>query len=172
MTSFNLLSIAMDARRITRGSPDMVVARQKERLNELVAYARSHSPFYAEKYRGLPDTIDDVRQLPPVTKPELMDRFDDVITDPAVRKVDVQNHIADLGNLGQPFKGKYMVWTTSGTTGTPGIFLEDKNWEAVITAVNVLRIGGEWYNWHVIKGMMKAGATAPRSLPGMATFLA
>ena len=36
---------------------------------------------------------------------------------------------------------------TSGTTGTPGIFLEDKNWDTVITAVNVLRIGEEWYTW-------------------------
>lgn len=171
MTSFNFLSIAFDARRITRGTPDMLAARQKERLNELVAFARANSCFYAEKYRGLPDTIRDVRQLPPVTKPELMEHFDDVITDPAVRKADVQKHIADLGNLGKPFLGKYMVWTTSGTTGTPGIFLEDKNWEAVISAVNVLRIGGEWYNGDVIKGMMKAGGNSASVFAGNGHFL-
>jgi phenylacetate-coenzyme A ligase PaaK-like adenylate-forming protein len=141
-----------------------------ERLNELVTFARAHSRFYAEKYRSLPDTISDVRQLPPVTKVELMEHLDEVITDPAVRKADVQKHIADLGNLGKPFLGKYMVWTTSGTTGTPGIFLEDKNWDTVITAVNVLRIGGEWYNWDVIKGMMKAGGNSASVFAGNGHF--
>ncbi|NUM46558.1 MAG: phenylacetate--CoA ligase family protein [Anaerolineales bacterium] len=170
MTSFNFLSIALDARRITRGAPELLAARQHERLNELVTFARAHSRFYAEKYRGLPETIRDVRQLPPVTKPELMEHFDEVITDPAVRKADVQKHIADLGNLGKPFLGKYMVWTTSGTTGTPGIFLEDKNWEAVISAVNVLRIGGEWYNRDVIKGMMKAGGNSASVFAGNGHF--
>lgn len=170
MTSFNFLSIALDARRITRGAPELLATRQNKRLNELVAFARDHSRFYAEKYRRLPETITDVRQLPPVTKPELMEHFDEVITDPAVRKADVKKHIADLDNLGKPFLGQYMVWTTSGTTGTPGIFLEDKNWEAVISAVNVLRIGGEWYNWEVIKGMMRAGGNSASVFAGNGHF--
>lgn len=170
MTSFNFFSIAQDARRITRGATEMLAARQKERLNELVAFARANSPFYTQKYRGLPETITNINQLPPVTKVELMEHFDEVITDPAVRKTDVQKHIADLGNLGKPFLGKYMVWTTSGTTGVPGIFLEDKNWEAVISAVNVLRIGGEWYNWDVIKGMLKAGGNSASVFAGNGHF--
>jgi phenylacetate-CoA ligase len=171
MTSFNFLSIARDARRITRGKPELLAARQRERLNEVVAFARANSPFYAQKYRGLPETIADVRQLPPVTKLELMEHFDDVITDPAVRKAGVLEHIADLGNLGKPYLGKYMVWTTSGTTGTPGIFLEDKNWDTVIGAVNVLRIGGEWYTGSVITGMMKAGGRSASVFAGNGHFL-
>jgi phenylacetate-coenzyme A ligase PaaK-like adenylate-forming protein len=161
----------MDARRVTRGTPEMLAARQKERLNELVNFARTNSRFYAEKYRGLPQTITDASLLPPVTKVELMERFDDVVADPSVRKADVLKHIADLGNLGKPFMGKYMVWTTSGTTGTPGIFLEDKNWDAVISAVNVLRMGGEWYNMDVIRGMMKAGGNSASVFAGNGHFL-
>ncbi|HSL27555.1 MAG TPA: hypothetical protein VK900_00030 [Anaerolineales bacterium] len=171
MTSFNPLSIFMDARRVTRGTPDMLAARQQERLSELVSFARANSRFYAEKYRGLPETITDVSILPPVTKIELMERFDDVVTDPAVRKEDVCRHIGDLANIGKPFMGKYMVWTTSGTTGTPGIFLEDKNWDAVITAVNVLRMGGEWYTGSVIRGMMKAGGNSASVFAGNGHFL-
>jgi phenylacetate-coenzyme A ligase PaaK-like adenylate-forming protein len=89
-----------------------------------------------------------------------MEHFDEVVTDPSVRKADVLKYIADLGNIGSPYLAKYMVWTTSGTTGTPGIFLEDKNWDAVITAVNVLRMGGEWYTMDVIRGLMKAGGNS------------
>ncbi len=51
----------MDARRVTRGTTEMLVVRQQERLNELVAFARANSRFYAEKYRGLPENITDVR---------------------------------------------------------------------------------------------------------------
>lgn len=171
MVSFNPLVIAWDARRVTRGTPEMIAKRQQERLSDLVAFARKHSRFYAEKYRGLPDTISDVRQLPPVTKPELMEHFDDVITDPVVRKTNVLAHIANLNNIGKPFLGKYMVWTTSGTTGVPGIFLEDKNWDAVIGAVNVLRIGGEWYTRDVMSKMLKLGGKSASVFAGNGHFL-
>lgn len=171
MKALNPLSVFIDARRVTRGTPDMITQRQQKRLHELVAFARANSRFYAEKYRGLPETITDVRQLPPVTKVELMERFDDVVTDLSIHKADVMKHIADLGNIGKPYLGKYMVWTTSGTTGTPGIFLEDKNWDAVITAVNVLRMGGEWYTRDVIRGMMKAGGNSASVFAGNGHFL-
>ena len=171
MKTLNPLSVFMDARRVTRGTQEMIDDRQQKRLIELVTFARTHSRFYAEKYRGLPETITDVRQLPPVTKVELMDHFDDVVTDPSIRKEAVCSYISNLENIGKPYLGKYMVWTTSGTTGTPGIFLEDKNWDAVITAVNVLRMGGEWYTLEVIRGMLKAGGNSASIFAGNGHFL-
>jgi phenylacetate-coenzyme A ligase PaaK-like adenylate-forming protein len=171
MKTLNPLYVFLDARRVTRGTSEMIATRQQKRLSELVAFARAHSRFYAEKYRGLPESISDVRQLPSVTKQELMEQFDEVVTDPSVRKADVLKYIADLGNIGKPYLGKYMVWTTSGTTGTPGIFLEDKNWDAVITAVNVLRMGGEWYTMDVLRGMLKAGGNSASVFANNGHFL-
>ena len=55
-----------------------------ERLNEIVGYARQHSRVYTERYAGLPETITDLCQLPVVSKAELMPRFEDWVTDPAV----------------------------------------------------------------------------------------
>src|SRR5688572_29318210 len=89
MISFNPIAVFMDSRRVTRGTPEMLVTRQKARLNELVKFARRNSRFYAEKYRGLPEVITDVCQLPPVTKLELMEHFDDVVTDPSIHKTQV-----------------------------------------------------------------------------------
>jgi phenylacetate-CoA ligase len=89
MTSFNPLSLAFDAWRVTRCGSQLLANRQQNRLSELAMFARTHSRFYTEKYRGLPETITDVRQLPPVTKTELMERFDEVVTDPVVRKANV-----------------------------------------------------------------------------------
>ena len=78
MTSFNFFSIALDAFRVTHAAPELIKQRQLERLNVLVSFARQNSQFYAQKYRGLPDAIRDVRQLPPVTKLELAEYFESV----------------------------------------------------------------------------------------------
>ncbi|HLO13777.1 MAG TPA: hypothetical protein VK206_03040 [Anaerolineales bacterium] len=64
MKTLNPLYVFMDARRVTRGTPEMIVARQLHRLNDLVTFARQHSRFYAEKYRRLPDVITNVCQFP------------------------------------------------------------------------------------------------------------
>jgi hypothetical protein len=73
-----------------------------------------------------------VCQLPLVTKPELMEHFDQMITDPEVRKAELDAYVADKSNIGKPYLGKYMAWTTSGTTGIPDISLEDKNWDTQV----------------------------------------
>ena len=49
---------------------------------------------------------------PPVTKPELMARFDDWVIDPSVTRAGVEQFVADLDNLGRDFLGRYMVFTT------------------------------------------------------------
>jgi phenylacetate-coenzyme A ligase PaaK-like adenylate-forming protein len=171
MAFLNPLSIAFDAWRVTRGSPQLLACRQQERLSELAAFARTYSRFYAEKYRGLPETITDARQLPPVTKLELMERFDEVVTDPDVRKIGVEAFLADESTIGQAYLDRYMVWTTSGTTGTPGIFLEDKSWDTVISAVNLTRIGLEWYTPTVVGGMLKRGGMTAAVFAGNGHFL-
>ncbi|MFB6124825.1 MAG: phenylacetate--CoA ligase family protein [Halanaeroarchaeum sp.] len=54
-----------------------------------------------------------------------MAHFDDVVTDTAVERADVEAFVADPSTVGERFLGRYPVWTTSGTTGEPGIFLQD-----------------------------------------------
>ena len=80
------LKIALDARRATRGGPAAIAARQQARLAELVAFARTCSPYYRRLYKDLPADANDPRFLPPVTKPQLVENFDEWVTDPAVTK--------------------------------------------------------------------------------------
>lgn len=171
MTSFHPFSIAFDAWRVTHGNPEMLVSRQQKRLSELVTFARKHSRFYAEKYRHLPENITDIQLLPPVTKTDLMEHFDDVVTDPEVNRRDVEIFLTDKNTIGTLFKNRYMVWTTSGTTGTPGIFLEDQNWDAVLSAVNLTRIGLEWYTPKVIRGMLQRHGQTAAVFAGNGHFL-
>ena len=111
---------------------------QQKRLRALVRYAREHSPFYGELYKGLGDgwTLSD---LPPVTKPELMARFDEVLTDRSVSMARVQAFIQDLDNVGRMLDGKYLVFKTSGSTGHPAVVLYDRGAVDVASAVAAFR---------------------------------
>ena len=55
-----------------------------------------------------------------------MAHFDDWVTDPAVTRAGVETFVAEKTLVGQPYLGRYFLCTTSGTTGTPGIFLHDQ----------------------------------------------
>lgn len=133
---------ALDVCRVDRRGPLAVTARQSTRLAEAVAFARVHSPLSRELYAELPPVVTDVRQLPVVTKPALMDRFDDWVTDPAVTRQGVEAFLADLGRVGDLFLGRYVVWTTSGTTGRRGVFLHDRGALATYAALAVRRDRG------------------------------
>ena len=111
---------------------------QQKRLRALVEYAREHSPFYGELYKGLGNgwTLSD---LPPVTKPELMARFDEVLTDRSVSMARVQEFTQDLDNVGRMLDGKYLVFKTSGSTGYPAVVLYDRGAVDVASAVAAFR---------------------------------
>ncbi len=98
---------------------------QQQRLKKMVAYARQKAPFYQRLYQNLPEDGFDLVDLPPVTKPQLMANFDAWATDRAVTRAGVDAFIRDKSRVGDRYLGKYSVWTTSGTTGEPGIFLVD-----------------------------------------------
>ncbi len=121
-----------------RGPRETLERLQQKRLRALVRYAREHSPFYGELYKGLGNgwTLSD---LPPVTKPELMARFDEVLTDRSVSMARVQAYIQDLDNVGRMLDGKYLVFKTSGSTGHPAVVLYDRGAVDVASAVAAFR---------------------------------
>lgn len=96
-----------DARRMEKQGPTGVAQRQRERLADLVAFARQHSVFYRDRYRDLPARVDDPTLLPVTTKAELMARFDDWVSDPAVTLQRITAHLADPDRI-----------RSSSTTGT------------------------------------------------------
>lgn len=135
--------VAVDIWLAGRGEPEALAARQGERLRRLIAYARARSPYYHALYRDLPAETADIRALPVVTKPDLMARFDEWVTDPRVTRVGVEKFAADASLVGKRYLGRYVVWTTSGTTGKPGVFVQNPLAIAVYGALIVLR----GYSW-------------------------
>lgn len=112
------------------------------RTRALITYAREASPFYSRLYRRQPLHGLHLADLPPVTKRQLMAHFDDVITQPGVTRQSIEAFIADPGRVGQSLQGRYCVFTSSGTTGTPGHFVHDPDAIAVYDALEAQRFRG------------------------------
>ena len=139
----DLLRLLIDVRGASKGGIDAIVARQRLRFAEIVAYARSSSPYYRELYRGLPPEIADPITLPVTDKKALMARFDDWATDRDVTLEKARAFASNADLIGERFLGKHTLATTSGTTGTPGIFIIDDGAMRVTSAL-ALRMGRSW----------------------------
>ncbi len=119
-------------RRHERWTPAVVRARQALALRALRAFATSHSPFYRRFHRGL-DSLP-LEALPILTRQQLMASFDELVTDRAVRRVDVERHLAS-GDAGRRYRGRYWVSRTAGSTGAPGLFLfGGAEWSTVVAS--------------------------------------
>ncbi len=133
------LAASWDAWKAAREGKQGIARRQHERLGALVSYARTHSRYFANIYRDVPEPCTDVRQLPVVTKAELMHHFDDWVTDPAVTKHQVEAFIADPALIGHDYLDRYVVCTTSGSTGIPAILVHDHDALVVYNVLGYIR---------------------------------
>jgi phenylacetate-CoA ligase len=135
----DIVRSAWDVWRATRGDPSFLARRQRARLTAMIAFVRARSPFYERRYGYLPDPVPDLQSLPPVTKQELMENFDEWMTDPAVTRDGVERFIADRNLIGARYMGRYIVFATSGTTGRPAVFVHDRGAASVYLALAVVR---------------------------------
>jgi phenylacetate-coenzyme A ligase PaaK-like adenylate-forming protein len=94
-----------------------------------------------------------------------MSRFDDWVTDPALRLAELRRFTADPLAIGRPYLGRYMVWESSGSSGEPGVFVQDEQAMAVYDALEgcrrpALRPSGAWWNpWALAERSAFVGAT-------------
>jgi len=101
-----------------------IAANAAERTADLIRYARTCSPFYRDAWRSLPDDVA-LDALPVVGRRELMARFDDWVTDRAVNRRGVERFLEDRSHIGDLYLDSFVVWKSSGTTGEPGIYVQD-----------------------------------------------
>ena len=121
--------------------PAGVGRRQREaRLARLIETAAAGSPFYRERFGSPRGRAPCLQDIAPVEKAELMQRFDDWATDRRITRAGVEGFLADPANLADAYLGQYLVWTSSGTSGKPGIFVQDAPSLAVFDALDALRL--------------------------------
>ena len=130
-----------DACLATAATAQAINERSRHRLERLISFARSQSPYYRKLYGNIDATRPALSQLPVVTRPALMAHFDEWVTDPEVTLKSVERFVADRTKVGRAHLGRYAVWKSSGTTGDSGLFVHDASALAVYDALDSIRLG-------------------------------
>jgi phenylacetate-CoA ligase len=105
-----------------------ILAEQRDRCRALLAVARERSPFHARRLGRLNldhFELDDLAHVPVMTKAEMMDAFDHVVTDRRLTRAVVEHAIAATTTEPVPIADDYVVLTTGGSTGRRGFFVFD-----------------------------------------------
>jgi phenylacetate-coenzyme A ligase PaaK-like adenylate-forming protein len=117
----------------------------QQRLALQIQSARTRAPLYRRLYRDLPAAAGAqpaLTDLPVVTKTMLMADLPATFTDPSLDASRLAAFLADDARVGELFAGRYAVWTSSGTSGVPGVFLHDRFALAIYEALETLRFRG------------------------------
>jgi putative adenylate-forming enzyme len=127
-----LLRTLRELRQHERWSREQLQRYQATALADLRRYAYERSPFYREFHKGLTDAP--LHDLPVLTKATMMEQFDELVTDRSLHLEDVRA-FATQNEAGQPYKGRYWVNATSGSSGHPGFFLfDEREWVQVLAS--------------------------------------
>jgi phenylacetate-coenzyme A ligase PaaK-like adenylate-forming protein len=106
-------------------SRDRLLDYQGERLRALIAHAVAASPYYRKALgRDAASGQVPLSELPTLPKATLMDNFDRIVTDPRLRRSELEAHLSGP-EPDRAYLGRYKLFTTAGTTGVRGLFVED-----------------------------------------------
>ncbi|MGZ4230433.1 MAG: phenylacetate--CoA ligase family protein [Solirubrobacteraceae bacterium] len=106
-----------------------LAARRVRLLRELVRHAAAASSWHRERLAGVdPDRLDEMslRELPPMTKAELMANFDEIVTDRRLSLDLVSEHLETV-TTGSYLLDEYTAITSGGSTGERGVFVYDRD---------------------------------------------
>jgi phenylacetate-coenzyme A ligase PaaK-like adenylate-forming protein len=109
---------------------DRVAEYRTLRLRELVRIATERSPWYRKRLSGVDvDRLDErsLTELPVLTKTELMEHFDDIVTDSRLTLAGLDHHLSTV-ETGSYLLGQYTALTSGGSSGQRGVFVY--GWDA------------------------------------------
>jgi phenylacetate-coenzyme A ligase PaaK-like adenylate-forming protein len=116
-----------------------VMDLREQRLRTLLRHAAANSPYYRERFAGIDLERCALSDLPTLTKAEMMEHFDELVTDRRLKKADLSRYTEDIGNLGKLYLGEYGVSHTSGSQGQPALIVQDQHALSLIFAAQFAR---------------------------------
>ena len=131
-----------DVSATTRATAATWRGHRELRLHQLLGAAADGSGLYRERLAEAGDqgsAGDVLQRLRPVCKRELMQRFADWVTDPALTLSALRDFVRDRRNRGQAFRDRYLVWESSGSSGESALFVQDERSMAVADAIEAAR---------------------------------
>jgi len=131
------MTTAVDVVGMSHAVPARLAQVQAARLAALLAAAR-RAPWHAARLAPFADDAP-LAALPVMDKAALMAHFDDALTDADVTLETARAFVRDPARIGWPLARRHAVWESSGSSGSPGLFLHDPAALAVYDALEALR---------------------------------
>lgn len=132
----------LKAMKLCRDYEKMPAEKREElrtkRLHDLVEYAGNNSPFYRELYRDLPENYT-LADLPETNKRTLMENWNDWVCDRELTLEETERFMENKDNIGRRLRKKYLVFTTSGSTGNPLVYICDPTANNVMGGISAVR---------------------------------
>ena len=118
-----------------------------DRLREFVDHAIERSPWHRERLAGVDlSRLDEgsLRELPPMTKADLMENFDRIVTDERLTLQIVNDHLRTVTTGSYLLDGHTAV-TSGGSTGERGVFVYDwKGWATFWASMGRIILRAKW----------------------------
>ena len=108
-------------------SADQIAGHRRAELRRLVKTARQQSPWHRKRLSAVDlDALDatNLAELPTMTKDDVMEHWDEIVTDDRLRLDDAEAHLDGLA-ADAYLLDRYHVVSTGGTTGRRGVFVYD-----------------------------------------------
>jgi phenylacetate-CoA ligase len=113
-------------------SRKQILDNQQIELRKLISYAKQNSSWHRDRLKQFnADTFDlqDITKLPYMTKDDVMDNWNDIITCKKITMEKANVHLAKIreGETDNPyFLDRYVFFATGGSSGKRGLFVWDK----------------------------------------------
>ncbi len=131
-------------------SKDRIKKIQRKKFKSLLRYAYRNSPMYKKLYERIDIEKANISDLPVVNKEYILKHLSDSLTIRGISKDDIVLFAHDPQSVGHYFKNKYVLSTTSGTTGIIGYFLMSKFQWIVQKGVEFARLLKHRLSFHYI----------------------
>jgi phenylacetate-coenzyme A ligase PaaK-like adenylate-forming protein len=108
---------------------ETIAAHQRTELRRLLAHALEGSPFHARRLRAIdPATFElgDLATLPVMTKGDMMESFDEVVTDRRLSRRLVEEQLAATDDEASFLLDEYVCLASGGSSGLRGIFVWER----------------------------------------------
>ena len=125
----------------TKKTREQIAALQEEKLRSLLRFSYQHSAFYRKTFEKNGITAENIdtcphSAFPTMDKKTLLEHFDELVTVPDLKQEELRRFDAEEKADRRPYKDKYHIVHSSGSTGKPGYFVYDEAaWNSMLLGI-------------------------------------
>lgn len=138
MNYFKTLLDLYRLKRQVKLSTKQMRALQEKKLRQMLHHVWNHSTYYRKTFEAAGITKEQLSELPiscfpTINKKEFLEHFDELVVPKDLTQEELREFDASKSTDRKPYKGKYHVVHSSGSTGKPGYFVYDEDaWSSML----------------------------------------